>query len=326
MNILKAWASLEPESAEPIPVGLINETYRVKTASGLYILQKLHPIFAPAVNADILAVTDYLSKKKFVTPRLIKTDSGDLWALEDNQCWRMISYVEGHTFDQIKNPDLAYSAGRLVGRFHKALFDFEYDYRSIRSNVHDTPVYLERLERNLAQNPNHPYFERVSNIGHRLIKDARKIPNLWKLPARHSHGDLKISNVIFNSKQEAVCLIDLDTLGKMPWALEMGDAFRSWCNQQGENQSNSIFDQAIYEATLKGYQEETWDCWTKTEKESLIHGIKLVPLELCSRFLIDIFEDHYWKWDTEKFETRAEHNWVRAMSQWTLYEDILRKL
>ncbi len=326
MNILKAWQRLEPELVEPIPVGLINQTYRVKTPNGLYVLQKLHPIFAPEVNADILAVTDYLASKGFITPRLIKTDSGDLWALEDSQCWRMLSYIEGHTFEQIKNPDLAYSGGQLVGRFHKALFDFKYDYQSVRSNVHNTPVYLERLERNLAQNPNHPFFERVSRISHKLIKDARAIPDLWKLPARHSHGDLKISNLIFNSKQEAICLIDLDTLGKMPWAIEMGDAFRSWCNQNGENQSNSLFDQPIYEATLAGYQEQAWKCWTKPEKDSLLQGIKLIPLELCARFLIDIFEDHYWKWDSERFETRAEHNWIRAQSQWTLYEDILRKL
>src|SRR3989338_3309378 len=108
MNILKACASLEPESAELIPIGLINQTYLVKSAQGLFILQKLHPIFAPEVNADILAITDYLAHKNFVTPRLIKTDSGDLWALEDNQCWRMLSHVEGHTFEQIKNPELAY--------------------------------------------------------------------------------------------------------------------------------------------------------------------------------------------------------------------------
>lgn len=326
MNILKAWQRLEPEMIEPIPIGLINETYRVNTTKGVYILQKLHPIFAPEVNADILAVTDYLASQGFITPRLVKTDSGDLWALEDNQCWRMLTYIEGHTFEQTKNPELAYSAGRLVGRFHKTLFDFKYDYQSIRSNVHNTPVYLERLERNLAQSNSHPFFERVSSIGHKLIKDARLIPDLWKLPARHSHGDLKISNLIFNSKQEAICLIDLDTLGTMPWAIEMGDAFRSWCNQNGENQSNSLFDMPIYEAGLSGYQEEAWKCWTKPERESLIHGIKLIPLELCARFLIDIFEDHYWKWDVEKYETRAEHNWVRAMSQWTLYEDIVRKL
>lgn len=326
MNILKAWQRLEPELVEPIPVGLINQTYRVQTSNGVYVLQKLHPVFGPAVNADILAVTDYLASQNFLTPRLIKTNSGDLYAIDGNDCWRMLTHIEGQTFDQINSPDLGYSAGNLVGQFHKTLFNFKYDYQFVRSNVHDTPTFLDRLEKTLAQNKNHAFYNRVSKVGTELIKSARAIPNLWKLPARHSHGDLKISNLIFNSKQEAICLIDLDTLAKMPWPIEMGDAFRSWCNQKGEDQPNSQFDLPIYEAALAGYQEEAWDYWSEPEKDSLIYGIKLIPMELCARFLIDIFEDRYWKWDSDKYSSRAEHNWVRAMGQWTLYEDIERKL
>ncbi|MEI6789905.1 MAG: phosphotransferase [Myxococcaceae bacterium] len=326
MNILKAWARLNYESIEPILTGLINQTYLVKTQTGSYILQKLHSVFAPEVNKNILAVTDYLASQNFLTPRLIKTDSGELWVLEeDNSCWRLLSFIEGQSFDQLTSSEAAYSAGQLVGQFHKTLFDFKYDYAAVRKNVHDTPGYLKRLAENLKQHTKHAFFKRVEPIATQLIQQASQIPNLWNLPNRHSHGDLKISNLLFEG-EKAICLIDLDTLGKMPWPIEMGDAFRSWCNLKGENQSQSNFDLNIYHAALQGYQEQVWDCWSEPEREALLDGIRLIPLELCARFLNDIFDDSYFSWDIKRFKSRAEHNWVRAMGQWSLYEDILRKL
>ena len=325
MNILKAWQRLNTISAEPILTGLINQTYLVKTSTGPYVLQKLHSVFAPEVNQNILAVTDYLASKNFLTPRLIKTDAGDLWVLENNTCWRILSFIDGQSFDQLQNPDMAYSAGSLVGRFHKTLFDFQYDYCAVRKNVHDTASYLKRLRENLKKHSKHVFFKRVSPIAVKLLEATQKIPDLWVLPKRHSHGDLKISNLLFEG-QKAICLIDLDTLGKLPWPIEMGDAFRSWCNLKGEDQSKSNFDLDIYHAALTGYQEQVWDCWTQPEKDALLDGIKLIPLELCARFMIDIFEDRYWKWDSKRFESRAEHNWVRAMGQWSLYEDIIAQV
>lgn len=325
MNILKAWQRLKFDSVEPILTGLINQTYLVKTPSGSYVLQKLHPIFAPEVNKNILAITDYLASQNFLTPRLIKTDSDDLWVLENNTCWRLLSFIEGQSINQLTGPEAAYSAGNLVGRFHQVLFDFKYDYCALRKNVHNTPVYLKYLSQNLKQYSKHPFFKRVSPIAIQLIEAAKKIPNLWNLPLRHSHGDLKISNLLFKNEQ-AICLIDLDTLSKMPWPIEMGDAFRSWCNLKGENQTDSRFDLDIYQAALTGYQEQVWNCWSPPEKEALLEGIRLIPLELCARFLNDIFDDSYFSWDTKKFESRAEHNWVRALGQWSLYKDILRKL
>src|SRR5690349_15584278 len=109
MNILKSWQRLNPETPELVPIGFINQTYRIKITGGFGILQKLHPVFAPEVNKDILAVTEFLASHGFATPQLIKTDSGDLWALEQSQCWRMMTFMEGHTFEQLKNADLAFS-------------------------------------------------------------------------------------------------------------------------------------------------------------------------------------------------------------------------
>ena len=48
-------------------------------------------------------------------------------------------------------------------------------------------------------------------------------------------------------------MIDLDTLTHMPLPLEMGDAFRSWCNPRGEDHSRAEFRLDLFGAAIRGY-------------------------------------------------------------------------
>ena len=76
-------------------------------------------------------------------------------------------------------------------------------------------------------------------------------------PPRPAHGDLKISNVLFvPGTEEALALIDFDTLGRHGLDAELGDALRSWCNPAGEDTIQPEFDMAIFEASLQGYFAE----------------------------------------------------------------------
>lgn len=326
MDVLKHWQRLKPVSHQPISIGLINQTFRIEAESGLFILQKLHPVFSPLVNEDIQAITNYLHSHDFLAPNLISTDSNEPCVREGADCWRMLSFIAGKTYHQIPALKHAFSAGMLLGRFHRLLIEWNYRYQSVRTLVHRTPTYLDTLERTLSHHKNSPYYAKASPIAHRLLTIARTLPDLWNLPLRHCHGDLKISNLLFNDSDEAICLIDLDTLGQMPWPIEMGDAFRSWCNPRGEDQANSQFDLDIYRASLDGYQSEVWEHWTSQERHALPMGIKMITLELCARFMTDIFEDCYFGWDSNRFESRQEHNWIRTLGQWTLFLDLEKKL
>ena len=49
------------------------------------------------------------------------------------------------------------------------------------------------------------------------------------------HGDLKISNLIFDAAGKAVGIIDFDTLLVHARAIDLGDALRSWCNWTAED-------------------------------------------------------------------------------------------
>src|SRR3989338_2132992 len=104
MNVLQFWQHIKPISAEPILRGLINSTYKIHAHTGIYILQKLHPVFSPEVNLNLLAVTDYLASQGINTPRLIKTNTHEAWAMDGKNCWRMLTFITGDNRDQLQGP------------------------------------------------------------------------------------------------------------------------------------------------------------------------------------------------------------------------------
>ena len=148
--------------------------------------------------------------------------------------------------------------------------------------------------------------------------------NWWKglldETQRICHGDLKISNLHFNEEDEVCALLDLDTVAKMGLSVEMGDAWRSWCNRGGEDQSESQLDVAIFEASLRGYCRSRR--LTPREGEGLEWGPERIALELAARFLIDALEESYFGWDSSRFESRGDHNLLRGQGQLALASSV----
>ncbi|HUH03921.1 MAG TPA: phosphotransferase [Kofleriaceae bacterium] len=301
---------------EPIARGLINHTLLVRDAAGAprAVLQRLHPIFGPEVNLDLEAVTAHLAARGVTTPRLIRTTGGEAWVARDDGVWRALTYVAGESYDRVSGPAMAAEAGRLVGRFHCALDGLEYGYRFARAGVHDTAAHLDKLRR-LADAGGDPDAEALAR---EILAEAAQLPPLPETPRRHTHGDLKISNVLFSPDGAALCLIDLDTLGQQTLAYELGDALRSWCNPAGEDVAEPAADRAIFDAALAGYLDAAGDLVTEVERDSLAPGMVTVCIELAARFCADAFEDRYFGWDPARFPDRRTHNLVRARGQLAL--------
>jgi hypothetical protein len=209
-----------------------------------------------------------------------------------------------------------------VARFHRALDGFEHRYRFSRGNVHDTPAHLARLEQALGRHASHRLFDRAAPMGDALLPEARRLTDLSGLPRRHAHGDLKISNLMFDDAGRGMCLIDLDTVALMAWPLEMGDALRSWCNPRREDQRPARLDTRLLAAALSGYAQAAGDFPTATERAALIDGLLQICLELSARFLADALDESYFGWDASRYPGRGEHNLARAQATWELYRDV----
>ncbi len=302
--------------------GLINTTFVVGVPP-VAIVQQVNRIFRPEVHEDIEAVTAHLARRGMVTPRLLRTDAGTLYATDaGGNVWRAMTFVPGVTLHKVTSPALAASAARLVAEFHVGVADLEHTYRHVRIGAHDTPRHLARLA--AAAEASAPR-DSVRIAARRLADEIGAAWASWQgrldLPERHCHGDLKISNLRFSeaensAAQVGVCLLDLDTLARLPLDVELGDAWRSWCNPAGEDAAETTFDMEIFQASVAGYCAVV--SLTATEREGLAGAAERIALELSSRFCRDVFEDCYFGWDAGRYPSRAAHNLRRAAAQFQL--------
>jgi Ser/Thr protein kinase RdoA (MazF antagonist) len=312
---------------EPITIGLLNRTLAVTTRDGRrYILQRLHQAFAPSVNSDIDAITTHLASQGCVTPRLVRTNDASLF-IEHEGVWRVLTFLEGRVVDAIGSPELAFAAGKLTGEFHNALRDFQHQFAFSRPGAHDTPAHLAKLSGLLAANANHPEHARIAPLADAVLALGAELGPLPSTRPRIIHGDLKITNLMFASDADTgLALLDLDTMARSTYPIELGDALRSWCNPLGESAAESYCDLALARGAIAGWLEGIRGAVDPDERAALGRGMATIANELASRFLADAYEDRYFGWDANRFASRTEHNLARATSQLALAKDTAAKL
>jgi Ser/Thr protein kinase RdoA (MazF antagonist) len=321
-DLLQHW-ELAGALHESPDAGLINGTWLVGEPPSA-VLQWVNPIFASQVQLDIDLFCRRLESSGMVTPRLIPTQSGELW-VEDPEggCWRAMSFIPGSTYHRLRDPGMAHEAGRLVGQMHAAVDGWEpRRYAPVR-NIHDTPSRIAELQSALSQHPAHPLRASVEPVALGILEDWFSWEGSLEQPLRHCHGDLKISNLRFDKRGEkAVALIDLDTVGPMTLDAELGDAWRSWCNPSGEDQPDTArFDLELFEASAQGFAS-TAPALLPEEWSSLVPGIERICLELASRFCADALNNSYFKEDRISFPTPGTHNLHKAMCQLALARSV----
>ena len=80
-------------------------------------------------------------------------------------------------------------------------------------------------------------------------------------------------------------------LYRAPLWVELGDAWRSWCNPAGEDTRNARFEMSFFEASTQGFLEGYGFELSDIERSSLGTAIERVTLELCSRYVTDALEE-----------------------------------
>ncbi len=281
------------------------------------------------MQGNILAVTERVAAAGLLTPRLLPTRDGQpVLTGHGAGLWRLLTHVDGVSFDVVGSAAQARSAGELVGRFHAAVDGLDHAFVGMRVGVHDTPRHLARLDEAVAAHPGHRLSAQVRPLADAIRAGAAALPPLPALPPRICHGDLKFNNILFAGPEppdnaRAICLIDLDTVGPLSLAYELGDAWRSWCNRAGEDDVQARLDLEIISASLGGYVAGLGRALTADERRALLLGVEWVSLELSARFAADALDESYFGWDAARFPGRGEHNLVRARGQWSLHGELL---
>lgn len=317
--------------------GLINRTFLVRLPPSpsqgptAFVLQLVNPLFHRAIHDNIAAVTAALRRAHVLSPHLVPTFDGqpylELWPTAEGgepTVWRLMNHIAGTSFDVVEDATQAGAAGAMVARFHRALDGLDHAFVGRRAGVHDTARHLEALERAVSTHPSHRLFPAVRALAEEIRSARRALPELPLLPERICHGDLKFNNLLFAGPHrpesaQALCLVDLDTVGPMALAYELGDAWRSWCNRSGEDQPDASLDLELLAASWEGYRGALGREPSVREREALLLGPDWVSLELAARFAADALTETYFGWDASRFPGRGEHNLVRALGQLSLH-------
>jgi Ser/Thr protein kinase RdoA (MazF antagonist) len=316
-DILEAFGVARPATVKQINTGLINQTYKVTNSEGIFGLQSLHPVFPDAALTDMQVVTDHLCAHGLNVPKLIPTKTGEYFTRDHTGLrWRLYTWLPGLTHERATGPGLIHEAGKIVGQLHKHLSSLDYRPQGSIPHFHDTSFILEQLTKFYNRLPIEakPLATVVLDQAPATILDERA------LKPQVIHGDLKLSNLLFNEQGQAVGIIDFDTLLWRPAAIDLGDAYRSWCKQSSEADASSTFDRALFEQAETGYKLGLGD--TTDNRERHLMATRQISYELTARFLIDLVNDNYFGFDASKYPSRKAHNFARATAQLALAQSI----
>lgn len=330
--------------AKMIPNGIINNTYKVQFDNNGkktdYIIQKInkfvfkHPdeimknIFAISNHLFNKMVENRISTKRNVLQYVVSKDEMAYYIDEDGEYWRCYKFIDKSvTYDNPDDLKIIEQAGMAFGQFQALLTDFDASslYESI-PDFHETKKRYEAFKNSIDLDLVSRVESVRDEIKYLLDRENTAVSlvemlNNHQLPLKVTHNDTKCNNVLFDKKtNEALAVIDLDTVMPGIVAYDFGDAIRSIASTTDEDETNLSkvdIDLNKVEAFTKGYLSRTASMLTENEISSLSTGILVITLELASRFLKDYLEgDVYFKINY------PTHNLDRARCQIALAKKI----
>jgi len=330
----------------PLGNGNINDTYLVKLKdSGHqdFVLQKIsYKVFKNPesiisnmqvsleyIELKLLSETWNIEERDWRTTSLLNSRyNNQYWHRIQDEFWRATSYIgSAYTTDVVRNSDDAEEVGIGLGIFHSLMDGFPLK-KLIKTldNFHVTPKY-------------HQEYKKVSNYMVadscdktqyciNFIKEREAIVGILEnaicsgeLCHRVIHGDPKVNNFLFdNITNQAIAMVDLDTLMTGLIHYDLGDCLRSACNPAGEEEhdlSKVFFCIDSCKRLLSGYLSKTKKLLNEADYKYLYDAIRLIPFELGMRFFSDYLAGNiYFKVD------HPSHNLDRALVQFSLTKSI----
>lgn len=334
ITVLTAFGLDTDAIIEPIATGIINNTWKVKTAGGDYILQRIndHVFTKPEnIHHNIAAIAQYLTKnfQHYLFPAPIHSTNGlALVHIPDKGYYRLFPFIAGtHTINVVENPKQAFEAAEQFGKFTAHLGGF--DVTELKETIpyfHDLSFRYKQFVASI-QNGNAIRIQEEQSLIDRLVKldylvkQYEAITQNPSFKKRVTHHDTKISNVLFNEDNNAVCIIDLDTLMPGYFISDVGDMMRTYLCPVSENEediSKIIVRPNYYYAIVEGYYKEMKHELTPVEKTHFFYSAQFMIYMQAIRFLTDYFND-----DKYYQILYPKHNLVRAINQTVLLDRLM---
>jgi hypothetical protein len=264
--------------------------------------------------------------------QLIPTKTGTFFMIDaDGKLWRTYRYIDGvKTFSVLSDARDAYLLGGAIGTFALQLSDFDGGKLHVTiPNFHDMHVRYEQLDRAIETNNAERLVSVLDEIGF-LMENRRRGMLLsdelknGELPLRVTHNDTKMNNVLFSEQNdEALCVIDLDTVMSGTCLFDTGDMIRTGTCTAKEDErdlSKVHFNFTLFQSLIQGYYEKAKEFLTAKETSLIAESGRNITQIMAVRFLTDYLNgDVYYHID------RPNHNLDRARTQIALIKDMDRQ-
>ncbi len=246
----------------------------------------------------------------------------------DGNFWRMMDFVaDSRSFDIAETAGIAREGAAAFGRFQLVMNNEDpAGYVPTIPGFHHLGKRLQQLQDAIAKDAFARKEQAKDEISFALDRlsygtELESLLDSNAIPVRVTHNDTKLNNVLFENKSvKYICVVDLDTVMPGTVLYDYGDMVRTFTSPVEEDEpdtSKVVFRTDIFEALTDGYLSELKDSLSKTEKENLLFGGKIMLLMIGVRFLTDYLEgDHYFK------TAREKHNLDRCRNQFILLKQI----
>lgn len=315
--------------------GLINSTWQVSTGSDQYILQRINDkVFTKPfeVAANIRMIDRYLSEHSpsylFVSP--VQSLSGDDIIFEEGGYYRVFPYIAGsHTINTVANPSQAFEAALQFGKFTRLLAGFEARLLHITiPDFHNLTLRYQQFETSLANGQEERLKRSAQLISEirryaSIVDEFEKIKRNATVKQRVTHHDTKISNVLFDSNDKGLCVIDLDTVMPGYFISDVGDMMRTYlspANEEEKDFSKIEVREDFFKAIVNGYLSSMGDELTGDEQKLILYSGSFLIYMQAIRFLAD-----YLNGDVYYGARYEDQNFVRAGNQLVLLKKLDEK-
>jgi hypothetical protein len=247
-------------------------------------------------------------------------DGKDLFQSDTLGAWRVFPFYPHTVSHERATPAQAFSAAQQFGRLIKNLEGaYVGAFREVIPGFHDLAQRFAAFEHALTKaDPKRAagatevtsYF--ISNAS--IVDEFNAMKNDADVRTRIVHNDTKLNNVLFDERtDEALYVIDLDTLMPGKALFDLGDMIRTFISSAAEDDpdpSHCRIDVDVFERSVEGWCSEMGPLLSAREKQLLFWSGRMLMYEQGIRFLTDHLQgDLYYKVD------RTDHNLDRAKNQ-----------
>jgi thiamine kinase-like enzyme len=331
-DILSAYGINLNATIQKISGGLINSTWKVTDGEKDFILQQINTnVFQnPKLIADNnQKLSQYLKQHHpdYLFVSELTTIDGQTVIETEAGCFRLLPFVKNsHTSSVVQNPAQAYEAAKQFGLFTKVFSGFDAASLSITiPNFHNLELRYQQFQDSVHQGNQQRVgeckeeIERIEKFSF-LVDEYKSFVNHSQAKIRVTHHDTKISNVLFDSNDRGLCVIDLDTVMPGYFFSDVGDMMRTYLSPVSEEVTDLTrmeVREEFFKAIATGYLQSMGDTLTSFERNSFSQsGLWLIYMQAL-RFLADHFKnDRYYG------ALYPNHNYFRAANQLCLLQKL----